>query len=136
MRLSHTIRGLAYNFTSLKDLLAKASPARSGDQLAGIAARSDEERVAARMVLADLPLSVFLGEPVIPYEHDEVTRLIFDSHSPEAFAPVASLTVGEFRNWLLGDQATGEVLAGLASGIMPEMAAAVSKLMRVQDLIA
>jgi ethanolamine ammonia-lyase large subunit len=136
MRLSHTIRGVVYGFSSLKELLAKASPLRSGDQLAGIAARTDEERVAARIVLADLPLASFLEDPLIPYEEDEVTRLIFDSHDARAFAPIASFTVGEFRDWLLGDEATGEVLAALAPGLMPEMAAAVSKLMRVQDLIA
>jgi len=140
MRLSQTIRGITYSFDSLKDVLAKASPARSGDELAGISARSAEERVAARLVLADLPLDRFLNEAIIPYESDEVTRLIVDTHNhthaASAFAPVASLTVGEFRDWLLSDEATGDVLAALAPGITPEMAAAVSKLMLAQDLIA
>jgi ethanolamine ammonia-lyase large subunit len=134
--LSHTIRGTTYTYSSLKDLLAKASPARSGDELAGIAARSDEECVAARMVLADLPLDRFLRETIVPYELDDVTRLIIDTHDGRAFAGVSSFTVGEFRDWLLGDQATGAVLAELAPGLTPEMVAAVSKLMPAQDLIA
>jgi ethanolamine ammonia-lyase large subunit len=125
----------AYSFDTLKELLAKASPERSGDALAGIAARSMEERVAAQMALADVPLRIFTQEEIIPYEKDEVTRLIMDSHDEAAFAPVSSLTVGEFREWLLGEQATPEALHALAPGIMPEMAAAVSKIMRNQDLI-
>jgi ethanolamine ammonia-lyase large subunit len=136
MSLNQTIRGATYSFASLKDVLAKASPARSGDELAGISARSAEERVAARLALADVPLDQFLKEAIIPYESDEVTRLIIDLHDAAAFAPIASLTVGEFRDWLLSDEATGDVLAALASGITPEMAAAVSKLMLAQDLIA
>jgi ethanolamine ammonia-lyase large subunit len=120
---------------NLRDLLAKASPARSGDELAGVAAASAEERVRAQMALADVPLKRFLAEPVVPYEDDEVTRLICDSHDAEAFAPVSHLTIGEFRDWLLSDQATAEHLASLAPGVTPEMAAAVSKLMRVQDLV-
>jgi len=125
-----------YRFADLREVLAKASPARSGDALAGIAAQSAAERMAARLVLADLPLRCFLDIALIPYEIDEVTRLIVDSHDAAAFAPVASLTVGEFREWLL-DATTGEAeLAALAPGITPEMAAAVSKLMRNQDLIA
>jgi ethanolamine ammonia-lyase large subunit len=136
MALCHTIRGTSYTFSSLKDLLAKASPARSGDELAGIAARSAQERVAARMVLADLPLDRLLNEPIVPYESDEVTRLIIDTHDAPAFAAISSFTVGEFRDWLLSDQATGEVLAALAPGLTPEMVAAVSKLMPAQDLIA
>ena len=136
MPLHHSIDGVTYAFRDLKDLLAKATPARSGDELAGIAARSSVERVAAQMTLADLPLSVFLNEAVVPYESDEVTRLIFDTHDPSAFAPVASLTVGEFRDKLLAHDTTGESLAALSPGLTPEMAAAVSKLMRVQDLIA
>jgi ethanolamine ammonia-lyase large subunit len=120
---------------SLKDLLAKATPARSGDELAGIAARSAEERVAAQMKLADLPLKTFLNETVVPYERDEVTRLIIDTHDSAAFQPVSHLTVGEFRDWLLSDRVTGATLTNLASGITPEMAAAVSKIMRVQDLV-
>ena len=104
--------------------------------LAGLAAESAEERVAAQFVLADLPLASFLAEHVIPYEEDEVTRLIVDTHDADAFAPVRSFTVGELRDWLLSDEATPERLSALAPGLTPEMAAAVSKLMRVQDLIA
>ena len=121
---------------NLRELLAKASPARSGDELAGLAASSAEERVRAQMRLADRPLSAFLREPIIPYEADEVTRLICDSHDAEAFAPVAHLTVGEFRDWLLSEQATAQRLHSLAPGLIPEMAAAVSKIMRLQDLVS
>ena len=132
----HVIGPRSYVFEDLRDLMAKATPLRSGDQLAGLAAASAEESVAARMALADLPLTTFLSEALIPYEADEVTRLIVDTHNAGAFAPVASLTVGGFRDWLLSDEATGETLARLAPGITPEMAAAVSKIMRLQDLIA
>jgi ethanolamine ammonia-lyase large subunit len=121
--------------TPLKTLLAKASPARSGDELAGIAAESAEERVAAQVKLADTPLRRFLEEPLVAYEADEVTRLILDSHDPSAFAPISGLGVGEFREWLLAEETTGDTLATAAAGITPEMAAAVSKIMRVQDLI-
>jgi len=131
-----TAGGTRYVFPDLKCLLAKASPQRSGDRLAGIAAASAEERVAAQMALADLPLAVFLREAIIPYENDEVTRLIVDAHDAAAFAPVASLTVGGLRDWLLSDAATAASLAALAPGLMPEMAAAVAKLCRNQDLIA
>jgi ethanolamine ammonia-lyase large subunit len=131
----HAIGQHVFLFNDLRDLLAKASPIRSGDQLAGIAAQSAEQMIAARMALADLPLRQFLVETVIPYESDEVTRLIVDGHDEAAFAPVASLTVGEFRDWLLSDAATPAALARLALGLTPEMAAAVSKLMRNQDLI-
>lgn len=124
-----------WHFRSLADLLAKATPARSGDRLAGVMAESAEERVVAQMRLAELPLREFLSEALVPYEQDEVTRLILDTHNPEAFAPVAHLTVGDFRNWLLSDQATPETLEKLRSGLTPEMVAAVSKLMRNQDLI-
>jgi ethanolamine ammonia-lyase large subunit len=120
----------------LRTLLAKASPPRSGDVLAGIAAASAEERVRAQMALADVPLARFLDEAVVPYEDDEVTRLIVDTHDAAAFAAVRHLTVGGFRDWLLAYETTSEVLAALAPGITPEMAAAVSKLMRVQDLVA
>ena len=135
MPFRHTIRGVSYTFADLRALLAKATPARSGDELAGVAASSAMERVAAQFALADTPLSAFLNEAVIPYEADEVTRLIFDTHDRTAFAPVASFTVGELRNWLLSEQATGERLAELALAFTPEMAAAVSKLMRLQDLV-
>ena len=125
-----------YRFADLKALLGRASPPRAGDRLAGLAAESAEECVAARLALADLPLVKFLDEPLIPYEADEVTRLIADSHDRAAFAPAAALTVGGFRDFLLSDAATTEMLAALAPGVTPEMAAAVSKLMRNQDLIA
>lgn len=120
---------------TLKELLAKASPLRSGDVLAGVAAATEEERVLAQMELAGVPLARFLEEHVVPYEEDEVTRLIVDTHDRDAFAPVRGLTVGEFRDWLLTDAVDGEVLTRLAPGVTPEMAAAVSKLMRLQDLV-
>ena len=132
---SYTLGASTYRFRDLKDLLAKAGPARSGDFLAGVAAQDASERVAAQCCLADLPLKHFLQEVVIPYEDDEVTRLIIDSHDAAAFAPVAHLTVGGLREWLLGDAADEAALAALAPGLTPEMAAAVSKLMRVQDLV-
>jgi ethanolamine ammonia-lyase large subunit len=131
----HAIDATTYVFDDLRDLMAKATPPRSGDRLAGIAADSAEQMVAARMALADVPLKQFLQETVIAYEDDEITRLIIDSHDASAFAPIASLTVGAFRDWLLSDIATTSVLAKLARGVTPEMAAAVSKLMRNQDLI-
>jgi len=136
MSYRHAIRGTIYQFESLRELLAKASPLRSGDQLAGIAATTQEERVAARFALADLPLTTFLSEAVVPYESDEVTRLIVDTHNREAFAVIAGFTLGQFRDWLLSPAATTESLAALAPGVTPEMAAAVSKLMQAQDLIA
>ena len=111
-----TIGGNSYSFDGLKTLLAKASPRRSGDALAGVAAENDRERVAAQLALADVPLAAFLAEPLIPYETDEVTRLIVDDHDAAAFAPVADLTVGEFRDWLLRYETTGETLAALAPG--------------------
>jgi ethanolamine ammonia-lyase large subunit len=134
-RYATTIGNVVYHFHDLKTLLAKASPSRSGDDLAGLSAASAEERVAAQMALTEVPLKTFLTEPIIPYESDEVTRLIADQHDSGAFAPVAHLTIGDFRDWLLGDHATGEILAGLAPGLTPEMAAAVSKIMRLQDLV-
>ncbi|MFC0710058.1 ethanolamine ammonia-lyase subunit EutB [Azorhizophilus paspali] len=132
---AHAVGGQTWRFDSLRELLAKASPARSGDYLAGVAAQSDAERVAAQMALAEVPLGHFLNEAVVPYEADEVTRLILDSHDAAAFAPVAHLTVGGLRDWLLGPEADEATLAALAPGLTPEMAAAVSKLMRVQDLV-
>ena len=131
----HVIAATAYVFDDLRDLLAKATPPRSGDRLAGLAADSAEQMIAARIALADVPLKQFLHETVIPYEDDEITRLIVDTHDALAFAAVSSLTVGAFRDWLLSDAATTSVLGKLARGITPEMAAAVSKLMRNQDLI-
>ncbi len=137
MAYSHTVGGERYVFGSLAELLARATPLRSGDELAGIAAGTARERVAAQMALADLPLAHFLEEPLVPGEIDEVTRLILAQASGDrtAFAPVASLTVGEFRDFLLSDEADGGRLAALAPALMPEMTAAVSKLMRLQDLI-
>ncbi|WXL26625.1 ethanolamine ammonia-lyase subunit EutB [Ectopseudomonas mendocina] len=131
----HSIGGNAYRFDSLRELMNKASPARSGDYLAGVAASTAGERVAAQMALAEVPLKQFLTEALIPYESDEVTRLIIDSHDAAAFAPVSHLTVGDFRNWLLSDAANEDSLRALAPGLTPEMAAAVSKIMRVQDLV-
>ncbi|HLH11830.1 MAG TPA: ethanolamine ammonia-lyase subunit EutB [Methylovirgula sp.] len=122
-------------FGSLAELMAKATPPRSGDMLAGIAASCAEENVAAKLCLADIPLRRFLEETLVPYEADEITRLIIDTHDREAFAPIAHLTVGEFRNFLLSSEATPEAVSALTPGVTPEMAAAVSKLMRNQDLI-
>src|SRR5271154_152816 len=135
MAYRHAINTTTYVFDDLRDLLAKATPPRSGARLAGIAADSAEQMIAARIALADVPLKQFLQETVIPYEDDEITRLIVDSHDGSVFAPIASLTVGAFRDYLLSDAATPEVLKKLSRGITPEMAAAVSKLMRNQDLI-
>lgn len=132
---AHTVGGVRHHFPDLRTLLAKATPPRSGDRLAGLAAASAEERVAAQMALSDLPLPLFLEEPVVPYERDEVTRLVIDTHDAAAFRPVAHLTVGGFREWLLSYEATEERLAALAPGVVPEMAAAVSKIMRLQDLV-
>jgi ethanolamine ammonia-lyase large subunit len=131
----HAIAAHSYVFDDLRDLLAKATPPRSGDRLAGIAADTAEEMIAARMALADVALKQFLAETVVPYEDDEVTRLIIDSHDEQAFAAISSLTTGAFRDWLLSDAATSATLAQVARAITPEMAAAVSKLMRNQDLI-
>ncbi|NPT62281.1 ethanolamine ammonia-lyase subunit EutB [Paraburkholderia elongata] len=135
MAYRQTVGGRTYQFGNLKDLMAKATPARSGDYLAGIAAADDEECVAAQMTLAEVPLRTFLNEVLIPYEQDEVTRLIIDEHDTAAFAPVSHLTVGDFRNWLLSDAADEKALTALSPGLTPEMVAAVSKIMRVQDLI-
>ena len=135
MPYRHMIGPRTWVFSNLRDLMAKATPLRSGDMLAGIAAASAQERVAAQMCLADLPLGTFLEEALVPYEDDSVTRLILDTHDRAAFAPIAHLTVGGFRDWLLSDNADGAVLAALAPGVTPEMAAAVSKIMRNQDLI-
>ena len=134
-QFSHVVGSKTYTFGDLRALMAQASPARSGDALAGLAAASAEQRVAAQMALADLPLSTFLSDVVVPYESDEVTRLIIDGHDAAAFAPISHLTVGDFRNWLLSDAVDTTALAGVAAGITPEMAAAVSKIMRIQDLI-
>jgi len=130
-----TVGRETHHFADLRTLLAQASPLRSGDQLAGIAADSAQQRVAACLALADLPLRQFLNDALLPYESDAVTRMIIDGHDAAAFAPLAHLTVGGWRDWLLSDAATPEVLAACAPGITPEMAAAVSKLMRNQDLM-
>jgi ethanolamine ammonia-lyase large subunit len=131
----HTVRGVNHSFADLRTLLAQASPLRSGDELAGIHAPDAQARAIAQITLADLPLKTFLNEAVVPYESDDVTRLILDTHDAQAFTSIADLTVGEFRDWLLSDDAIPERLTALAPGLTPEMAAAVSKLMRVQDLI-
>ncbi len=136
MSYRHTIRQRVYEFPDLKTLLAKASPLRSGDVLAGLAAETYEERVAAQLTLADVPLRNFLHEALIPYEQDEVTRLIMDTHDAAAFAPISHFTVGQLRDWLLAEATDTAVLQGLAPGLTPEMVAAVSKLLRNQDLIA
>jgi ethanolamine ammonia-lyase large subunit len=129
------IADVTYDFKNLRNLLAKASPARSGDYLAGIGAVTNLQRVAAQWVLADVPLKQFLYELIIPYEKDEISRLIIDNHDPQAFAPVSHFTVGEFRDWLLSDSASTELITNIADGLTPEMVAAVSKIMRIQDLI-
>ncbi len=134
-RWSCNVGARTHEFDSLRELMAKATPRRSGDELAGVAAASAEERVAAQLCLADVPLAQFLAEPLIPYETDEVTRLIFDSHDSAAFAPVAGLTVGQFREWLLLYETDSAALTALAPGITPEIAAATAKLMSNQDLI-
>ncbi|WP_311136167.1 MULTISPECIES: ethanolamine ammonia-lyase subunit EutB [Pseudooceanicola] len=135
MSYSHVAGGETHRFQSLAQVMAAATPLRSGDELAGLAASSEANRVAARYVLADLPLTTFLTEALIPYEADEVTRLILDTHDVAAFAPFRSMTVGDLRNWLLSEAADGPALARAAPALTPEMVAAVSKLMRNQDLI-
>jgi ethanolamine ammonia-lyase large subunit len=136
MRYRTTIDGQVFDFDDLKQVMAVASPARSGDSLAGIGAATAQQRMAARHVLAETPLKRFLSEALVPYEDDNITRLIIDGHDAAAFAPVSALTVGDFRNWLLSDRATGDALSALAPGLTPEMVAAASKLMRNQDLVA
>ena len=136
MRIRQVTGHTSWSFADLRELMAKATPLRSGDALAGICAGSAEENVAAKLALADLPLRALLDEPLVPYETDEVTRLICDGHDASAFAGISHLTVGDFREFLLSETTTGETLSSLAQGITPEMAAAVSKLMRNQDLIA
>ena len=130
MSYAHTINGSGYRFADLKTLLAKASPARSGDYLAGIGAASAVERMAARLCLAEVTLAEIVNKPLIPYELDEVTRLICDRHAVSAFAEIAHFTVGDFRNWLLLESTDEATLARIAPAITPECAAAVSKLMR------
>ena len=132
---AHTLGVTTFRFPDLKTLMARATPARSGDYLAGVAAASAEERVAAQIALAQVPLRNFLDEQVVPYEQDEVTRLILDHHDARAFEPIAGLTVGQLRDWLLSYETDGETLAAIAPGLTPEMAAAVSKIMRMQDMV-
>lgn len=136
MSYRYTVAHRVYVFEDLKTLLAKATPLRSGDVLAGLAAEGEEERVAAQLALADLPLKTFLQEALIPYESDDITRLIIDEHQADAFAPISYFTVGQLRDWLLSDLVDTVTLQSLATGLTPEMVAAVSKLMRNQDLIA
>jgi len=135
MSYGHVVDGVGYRFEDLRTLMAKASPLRSGDLLAGLAAESAVERIAAQLALSEVPLKAFLNEALIPYEEDEVTRLIIDDHDAEAFASISHLTVGEFRNWLLSYEVDAPVLKALAPGLTPEMVAAVSKIMGLQDLI-
>ncbi|MGA6136055.1 ethanolamine ammonia-lyase subunit EutB [Acinetobacter dispersus] len=135
MRYRQIVAQQQYQFADLKTLMAKATPLRSGDQLAGVAAQDATERVAAQITLADVPLKNFLNETVVDYETDEITRLIIDEHRADLFAPIAHFTVGDFRNWLLSEDATTEKLQQLAAGLTPEMVAAVCKIMRNQDLI-
>jgi ethanolamine ammonia-lyase large subunit len=135
MRFTQPVGAATFVFPDLKNLLARASPARAGDALAGVAAESEAERMAARLALSEVPLAHFLEEALVPYEDDEVTRLILDRHDRTAFEPVAGLSVGQLRDWLLSDACTSEVLARIAPGLTPEMAAAVCKLMRNQDLV-
>ena len=136
MNYKFSLRSKTYSFKDLKTLLAKATPERSGDALAGIAAEDNKERIAAQYCLSEIPLKTFLEDLVIPYEKDEVTRLIIDDHNAEAFKPISGLTVGEFRDYLLSYQVDGTTLQQLAPGLTPEMIAAVSKIMRNQDLIS
>ena len=131
----HAVGATSYRFADLKTLLARATPARSGDMLAGLAAASAEERVAAQMALANLPLKSFLNEAVVAYEQDDITRLIIDGHDAAAFAPIAHLTVGDLRDWLLGYDVQADTLSAIAPGLTPEMVAAVSKIMRIQDMV-
>jgi ethanolamine ammonia-lyase large subunit len=135
MPYSHTVRGERFQFADLRELMAKANEVKAGDELAGLAARSERERVAAKLGLADLPLSAFLAEQLVDPDSDDVSRLVLDSHDPAALAPVGSLTVGEFREFLLDDRTTGETIAALKWGVTPEMAAAVAKLMGNKDLV-
>jgi ethanolamine ammonia-lyase large subunit len=135
MPWSITLAGRSHHFADLRTLLAKATPHRSGDSLAGLAAASAEERVAAQYLLADLPLAHFLEDLLIPYEDDEVTRLIVDRHDTRAFQPLSSMSVGQFRDWLLAYETDHAALAAISPGLTPEMVAAVSKIMANQDLI-
>lgn len=131
----YTLGNRTYNFKNLAELMAKATPKRSGDILAQVAASSSQERVVAQMKLAETPLKNFLNEALIPYEKDEITRLILDEHNKEAFSLISHMTVGDFRNWLLSDETTTDIIKSVQDGFTPEMVAAVSKIMRNQELI-
>jgi len=135
MKYYQTVGSFAYSFDDLKTVLAKATPEKSGDRMAGLGAESEKERIAAKLVLADIPLRTFLDEPIVPYEEDSVTRLIIDSHNEVAFSPVAHMTVGGLREWLLAYETDGDLINQVGPGLMPEMVAAVSKIMSNQDLI-
>lgn len=136
MPYKYTIDQTVYSFPDLKSVLAKASPFRTGDALAGLAAESNMERIAAQCALSEIPLKDFLNEAIVPYEKDEVTRLIMDTHDAVAFQEISGFTVGDFRNWLLTHEVDSQKLQTVSKGLTPEMVAAVSKLMRNQDLIA
>ncbi|RLS53762.1 MAG: ethanolamine ammonia lyase large subunit, partial [Planctomycetota bacterium] len=136
MAYSHVIRGEQYNFADLKALLAKANEPKSGDLLAGLAAKNERERIAAKMALADLPLREFLAHPILDPDSDDVSKVIFDTHNSVAFKPIASLTVGELREYLLQDLPQGAELKNLQQGLNPEMVAAVTKLLANKELIA
>ncbi len=135
MKLSATIRGSTWSFGSVREVLAKANPPKSGDDLAGVSARDPVERVAARAVLSQLTLAELREHPVVPYEIDALTRLVEDSLDGSAFAAVKHLSVGQFREWLLDNRTTGERIRSVSPGLTPEMAAAVCKLMSNLDLL-
>ena len=135
MQLRATIRGTTYRFESVKEVLAKANPPKSGDDLAGISAESAVERVAARAVLSELTLAELRAHPVVPYEGDELTRLVEDTLDERAHAAVAHLSVGQLREWLLEPKTTGAVIRSISAGLTPEMAAAACKLMSNLDLM-
>jgi ethanolamine ammonia-lyase large subunit len=136
MKLTTRLLGKSYRFRTIKELLARANEARSGDELAGIAARSEQERIAAKAVLANLTLNDLRENPVVAYDRDEVTRVIDDALDRDAFAAVRTKTVGEFREWLLDDATTGDAILATGRGITAEIAAAVAKLCTNLDLIA
>src|SRR6202142_1015958 len=124
-----------FDFSDLRELFAKANEEKSGDQLAGVAARSERERVAAKRQLADLPLAAIIQQPLIDPDQDDVSRLIAETFDEEAFRPIKSLTVGEFREFILDDAAAAAGLKSLQWAITPEIAAAVAKIMSNKDLI-
>ena len=135
MNLSSTVRNERFYFTDLRDVFAKANEEKSGDQLAGLAARTERERIAAKLVLAELTLEEIVEHPLIDPASDEVSRLALKSIDREAFASCVGLTVGEFRDWILDDATTESMLAAVRPGLIPELAAAVTKLMGNKDLV-